>query len=204
MALIAFLQWVFPIETAILYTQENGLIENLSVAGWFACGVALLVLSVARGWRGSLYGSVLMFLFGLRELDFQKKFTTISITKIKFYLSNEVSIFEKIIVLLIMTAVLIVLFKFLRITWSKFSEKLLKGHIPTLAIFSGSVALIISKGLDRYPAIVRRMGFALSEMSVYRLRFCEEVIELGVPFLFLIAIFQMASDENSKGEKNRI
>ena len=65
-------------------------------------------------WNSGATGAVILVLFALRELDFQKKFSSVSITRTKFYFSPDISLFVKIIGGAIVLFILITLVLFVR------------------------------------------------------------------------------------------
>ena len=80
-----------------LLLREGGLIESASSLGYFLC--AALILYRGRWAYLKRYGYflLLVFLFGFRELDFDKQFTTKGILQMNLYTSQGVPIIEKLI-----------------------------------------------------------------------------------------------------------
>ncbi len=74
---------------------ESGLIERASAFGYFACAVYMVAKGGPEFVRSRGYFVMLVTLFGCRELDFDKAFTTIGILKSRFFVSSEVPLGEK-------------------------------------------------------------------------------------------------------------
>jgi len=77
------------------WLSEGGVVESLSALGYFVCAALMLLMG---GWhyvKKYHYVFMLVMLFGMRELDFDKRFTTMGIFKSKFYASSDVPMIEK-------------------------------------------------------------------------------------------------------------
>ena len=96
-ALILIFSFTFNLQQYPFWIKEDGVIETLSVLGYFAAASLILVKGQWSYIIKYYYFFIIIIMFGLRELDFHKKFTTMGIFKSKFYLSSQVPIIEKII-----------------------------------------------------------------------------------------------------------
>lgn len=69
---------------------------------------------IKKGWRDGYLGAWTLCLAGFREFDLHKRFTTMGVSKIKFYLSPDVSATEKITVVIVLLVCLIPVLLFLK------------------------------------------------------------------------------------------
>lgn len=186
--LIVILELIdLPLKNAII--KEGGIVESLSAIGYFVC----IILLVCQGWkkeeRQSYWHANLFLLFlGLREFDFHCRFTTMGITKTKFYLSPDASVVEKII-----GAIFILLFLYLIIYLIKkhfkdmFSAiKQMKPH--AIGICFGILFMCLSKTLDGLGRNLASIGVIIGNELKLIIVSIEEVMELGIPLMFIIAI----------------
>jgi hypothetical protein len=187
--LIVMLNLVSPEQREFLLS-ESGPIEMGSAISWFICSTFLILLYIKNIWKGGIAASVICLAFALRELDFQKKFTVMSIDKINFYLESKAPIIEKLIVSLIVLFLFYLIFNLIRknyiFVWQKLKEKNILFIILAIAIF----LLPLSKILDRFPNRLKEAGISVSETINQQASIWEEVVELIIPLLFLLIIFQ--------------
>ena len=87
--LAAFVVNLGPTEAKALMS-DTGPIERASALGYFLCAGYMLLAGGRDFARKYSYIIVLVALCGCRELDFDKRFTTMGILKSRFYLSSEV------------------------------------------------------------------------------------------------------------------
>jgi hypothetical protein len=178
-------------------TRENGIIEFFSAVGYFIGAVVAIFIALRMKWQSGYSVSLIILLFGLRELDFHARFTTMGISKVKFYLSPEVGVIEKSIVVILVILLLAFLYKFLKKHAKGFINSCRQGvpHIVTAS--AGLVCLPLSKFLDG--------GFKwLDDMGQgYRLVFIEESIELAIPYFFIIAMLQFYKATGNAGIKEQ-
>jgi len=173
--------------------DEGGLVESATVLGYGIC----LGLILIRGGLGYLTRQtgivVLITLLGLRELDFDKRFTTMGIFKSRFYVSSDVPLLEKaaaIIFILLLAVCIGRLLKQLLVPFiSGIKRRSLVAWGALLAIGLAAVA----KSLDGLSRKLEVIGVEAGENVCRHFGALEEVLELGIPvmlFLALLAYFQ--------------
>jgi len=95
--LLVAIATMLPTEIAgIPVYDEDGFIEDLTVLGYILCAALILILG---GWtfarKKALGILTILLLLTARELNFHTRFTTMSITKTRFYFSADVPFVEK-------------------------------------------------------------------------------------------------------------
>jgi hypothetical protein len=168
--------------------REGGLVESVSAAGYFVCLFSLMCVPEDRKPAAGPAILAILLIFGLRELDFHTRFTTMGIFKSRFYLSPEVPILEKIIgaaVLLILVGAMAYVAKRHFATFLRGIRRLEPGP------FSGLIAiglLFFTKTVDGLPRKLDGLGLASPEALERSFWIVEEVLEMGIPIFMLIGI----------------
>lgn len=184
--LIFSLTFVLDEDKRKLLFDEGGIVEVASALGYFLCAGFILYKGKINYFREYHYFLILIVMFGLRELDFHKRFTTMGILKTRFFISNEVSVTEKLvgflIVLLLLYAIIIIYKKHFR----QFIEGLKNHssiHIGVLIIL---FLLGISKTLDGISRKLGSFGKEIGAHTYQHIEALEEVLELGIPMVLII------------------
>ena len=189
--------YTLPIDIVYRFTRENGLVEDLSAAGHFLTAVCCLILVYKRRWREGWTGAFIAFLFGCRELEFQERFTALSITKIRFYTEAGVPWMQKAVVLVLIAFTVWVVARCLRQHARSFVLALRLRRPYAVSILSGMLLLVLSKLCDLAHRMVISAGVPLCYDGEIRVSMVEEFLELGVPLLFLVAVFQFVNSRHS-------
>ncbi|MGI9300824.1 MAG: hypothetical protein ACR2PD_10365 [Luminiphilus sp.] len=165
---------------------ESGPIEVASAVGYFACALYM----IARGGRDFLvsrgYFVVLTLLFGFRELDFDKAFTTMGILKSRFYLSSDVPIPEKVIGLLVIALIFWTVFQLLRNHFVEFLQGLKQRAPVALGVGLIFFLLAFSKSIDGLARKLKPFGIETSAEVSRWAGSVEEVLELGIPIYMVL------------------
>jgi hypothetical protein len=170
--------------------DENGIIESASAFGYVACIAALLLRG---GWRTAVlrapYLSFILLFLALRELDFDKRFTTMGIFKSQFYLSASVPWAEKILAVVFLALLIWSLLELADRHWRQFLPRLLSLHPVAVAVFLAASLAVMAKSLDGLARKLDGFGLAVSEHAYLIAEGAEEVLELGIPLLLILAVF---------------
>ncbi|KFI23647.1 hypothetical protein [Nitrosococcus oceani] len=168
-----------------LLIKEGGLIESLSAIGYFVG--AMLVILIRRKFTYYAYVAFILILFGLRELDFHNRFTTMSVSKIKFYVSPEVPLLEKVIAVAIVLLLLYILIRLIKTHFNGLINAIKKGEPSALGIGGGILLILITKTLDGLSRKLASVNIIVSDNMARLAEAVEEVFELGIPLMFIIA-----------------
>lgn len=174
-----------PLRTTFLLT-EGGPVETASAAGYFLCAGLILVRCDREFLRRRAAYPVIVILLGLRELDFDKRFTTAGLFKISFYLGSDVSWAEKSL------GGLVILIVGLLVAWIVLVD--LKPYLArfrsTSAVSIGVAAVLgtlaIAKTLDGLPRKLLSLGLSVESQVLTHLHSAEEILELAVPILLTL------------------
>lgn len=196
------LSFKFNIYQYPFWIKEDGIIESLSVLGYLVATILILVKGKWSYVKQYYYFFILIIMFGLRELDFHKKFTTMGIFKSKFYLSSEVPIFEKLIGILIILFIVHIIITIYKKHSQDFITKIRSFssiHIGALIIF---LTLFFSKTLDGLSRKLDLFNIIIEEQTSKHVEVLEEVLELGIPLLIIATLVMYFSVEKKEGLKD--
>jgi len=181
--------------TRTFIAGENGPIETASAIGYMA---VLIIMLVQGGWgylKSHAYIFALVAALGLRELDFDKRFTKMGILKSKFYVSPEVPYTEKIIgflvILILLYCVILLLRRYLR----SFLARCLKEVVPMSAGIS-LFFIILSKSIDGLSRKLGSLGINISHRISASAESIEEIVELGIPLMLLVSAIAFFNSTN--------
>ena len=170
----------------LLRMGESGPIEVASAVGYFVCALYM----ISRGGRDFIvsrgYFVVLTLLFGFRELDFDKAFTTMGILKSRFYLSSDVPLQEKVIGLLVIALIVWTVFQLLRHHFTEFMRGLKQRAPVALGVALIFFLLAFSKSIDGLARKLKPFGIETSAEVSRWAGSVEEVLELGIPIYMVL------------------
>jgi hypothetical protein len=192
-ALAALVVWLASSTQFVFWlSEEGGPIQSLTNWLYVAAMAITLFLGASIIKRKTLMAILIVQGYMLaREMDLHQAFFSLSITKIKFWLSGAVPVMDK------LTAAVILL----PIVWAGlymlilYLVPILTGIRQRLAYAVSVLMLIVVTGLSK---IFDRSLYALNEMfgwqfsdRAHAFQFVEEeMLECLIPVLFLVAFFQ--------------
>ena len=174
-------------EGALAYTQEGGIVENLTVVVYALVVLGAVALTLRGNKAAGLVG-LLALLMGLREMDAHKAFTTYGVFKTRLYVSPDVPLAEKLIAGLVIIALLVLVVLAIRRAWRTLATGASNAG-PTLLALGGFGVFL--KEVDGIPRQLTKMGHALNSDLLAISKAVEEVGELGLPFLLGLALIQL-------------
>lgn len=197
-AIILMLSFIYDVYKYPLWLKEGGIIETLSVIGYFVAALLILLKGKWPYIKQYHYFFILIIMFGLRELDFHKKFTTMGMFKSKFYLSDAVPMSEKLIGLLVISLILYIFIKIIKNHSKDFFSQIKKispVHIGVLITF---MVLFFSKAIDGLARKLGQLDIVIEQQTSTNFEVIEEVLEMGVPLLIIATLFIYFSNEKKE------
>ena len=184
-----------------LLLKENGIIESATVLAYLLC-LGLMV------WMGGLdylkkyhYAFLLVVLFMLRELDFDKKFTTMGVLKSKFYVSPVVPVAEKAIGAMVIALLIYAAVQSIRRHARGLVHGLRRDCVVSLGILLVGVFLVVSKSLDGIGRKLNDIGIGISAQTSDVSAVIEEVLEFGIPLILMLAAVAFFKNRAREEEK---
>lgn len=185
---IGLILYYLPKEIAERLVEENGLIESLQVILYIVGAIICFSYTLLKIWDKGLSAAYLLTMLAFRELDFQVKFTEISITRTKFYFSPDISITAKILGGIVVFSILIVLIRFAWKNLSRLINGITNRKIWSILTMNGILFIIIAMVFDRSLTILTLIGIEGTIKMELEKSFFEEAIELVMPISFTIAL----------------
>lgn len=177
-----------PEDLAAELIDEDGPVETLQVILYIIGAIICFVYKMRKNWCGGLSAGFLLLMLAFRELDFQIKFTEISITRTKFYFSLDISLTAKMLGGIVVLSILFVLITF---AWRNLSDLIsgIRNHkIWSILTMNGVIFIVLAMLIDRSLRHLESIGFEATERMKLIKTFFEEMAELAIPVLFLIAL----------------
>ncbi|MBS9719124.1 hypothetical protein JYU29_00315 [Tianweitania sp. BSSL-BM11] len=174
-------------EMRIFYISEGGPVQIFSAAGYV---VVIVLLMREMSWADLSENWPLVIVplaMCLREMDFHAHFTTYSITKTTLYVSPDVPIVEKLFGALVFILLGITAVALVNKYWRAFLAGLRQMQPVAMAVLAGAICAVLSKVLDGASSNLQVIG--IDVQPTYFSVVAEEVLELGIPMFFAIAVF---------------
>lgn len=176
-----------PAATQTTLLAEGGFYESLSVVGYILCILALvwtLRAAVLRVW----YLPLVLAVMAARELDLDKSLFTRGLFKARQYTGEGAPLGERLIagliLALIVTAILLMLWRHAR----PYLAALFRGRAWAGAVLLGIGFTVAYKLLDGIARKLAPLGIEVSADAERTAFVVEEIGELGIPVMFLVAI----------------
>jgi len=139
--------------------EEDGPVETLQVILYIICAIICLVYKIRNIWKDGLSAGFLLTILALRELDFQVKFTEISITRTKFYFSPDISLTAKILSGIVVLSILVVLIAFAYKNLSPLIRGIKNKEILSIIAMNGILFLGLAMVIDKSLTLLALIGF---------------------------------------------
>ncbi|MBI3307777.1 MAG: hypothetical protein HYZ79_00205 [Candidatus Melainabacteria bacterium] len=188
--LVIFL-FLLPEAKVMGIVAEGGILEICSVISYFLGGIIAFYLSKRGVIKDRYLMSFLLIILGLRELDFHKAFTTMSISSTRYYLSPKVPVLEKLIVAPIVLFILIAIFFFLKKYTLAYIKNLINKTPLAIIIFPSFLLFMCSKLADSSLSMFRDASIAITPMMEKTAFIIEESFELGIPVFFIVGLLYL-------------
>jgi len=166
--------------------SEDGPVEIASAALYFVCCGYALIRGGGAFLKKYPYFIVIPLLFGMRELDFDKRFTTIGVLKSKFYVSPLEPLQTKLIVIALGLAVIVLMVMMVKNHLKALWESLRSGGALGWGVVLVLTMLVVSKSLDGLERKCIAIGLSVPPLLAKYSSVAEEVIELGIPVIMLL------------------
>jgi hypothetical protein len=180
--------------------KEGGPVEVASAVLYLVCVAYALLKGGFVFFKERPYFIVIPLVFALRELDFDKRFTTVGLLKSKFVFSPLVPLHEKLIgipilaliALMLMLMLMLMLKRHLRECW----DELKKGSVAGVGVALVISLIVVSKTFDGLERKCTSFGLTVSPLIAKYSSVVEEILELGIPVIMLLLFNHYFSHRN--------
>lgn len=169
-----------------IFLKEGGVVESVSALGYLLCAAFIVYKGKLIYLKRYYYLFLLIIFFMLRELDFDKRFTTMGILKSKFFISNDVPWVEKIVGAMVIALLLFIVFSILYRHSKDFYYGLKKHSVISFGALIVAILLGVSKSLDGTARKLNQFGVEIGEKTSMHVSALEEILELGIPIILLL------------------
>lgn len=180
--------------------REGGVVESASALGYLFCAAVFLQKGGIAFLKRHHYIFIVIITFMLRELDFDKRFTTMGILKSRFLISDTVPFAEKIVGAAIILLLIYSVLSTILLHWRGFYCELKGRSVVGLGVTAALTLLVISKTLDGLARKLHGIGIEVGESMSVNAGKIEEILEFGIPvviFIILRAYFKRKEMKSS-------
>lgn len=181
-----------------LLLRENGIVEGATATGYFLCLVFVLYKGRLQYLRHGHTFLILIVFFLLRELDFDKKFTTMGIFKSRFYISSDVLLIEKMAGIVVILILIYVAFSIAYRYFKDLSSRKKNHSSVPFGVFTILTLLVVSKFLDGIGRKLRGIGITMDSRMLDHAWAMEEILELGVPIIIFLTAMDYFEDTGNR------
>lgn len=179
---------VLPPEEQVRLKAEGGPIESASAIGYLVLAIALLFLTEQGFIRRHWHLLVLLCAMASREMDFDKRFTTLGVLKSRFYIGDSVPWDERLlgggVVLFVLYALWRLVVPNLRTVWLT----RWRWDYPVWTVLFAGGFVVFTKAIDGIGRKLAPLGIELSTDVDRLFAVIEEVLELGIPLLLGVGV----------------
>ncbi|MDZ8118983.1 hypothetical protein [Pontiella agarivorans] len=165
--------------------NEGGWVETASWISYFVAAFFIFLKMLRSPNRWSMLAGTM--LLGMRELDFDKRFTTMGIFKSRFYSSSDVPILEKLIALVITAVIIAALFVLVKNHLKPFIQKVKARSGASCTVLLAGGLLFFAKSIDGLSRKLEPFGIEPSDAVNRIAGSVEECFELTGALLVVVA-----------------
>lgn len=143
---------------------------------------------------------VILLLMMLRELDFDKRFTSLGLLKLRLY-TGSAPLWEKAIGLAVIALILICAWRLMVITVPRWWAGLRAGHASSWLAGAAALMLVLAKTLDGLDRKLAGFGIVLPEDLGRIIGRAAEIMELGVAIMLMQALVVFLRDRSPNAKQ---
>ena len=190
--------WALGPEARDPWIREHGVVEMGTVIFY---GIFLIFYACLIRLKATVTAPILASLMMFRELDFHSSFTTMSITKSRFFLSGEVPLYEKLVAGLVWILVVYCVIRVGLYFFKPALSALRRGRAYAWAGVACAVNAFLGKAMDGLGRKLESIGIEIGDAHNKYWGAYEEVIEMGIPLYMILAVIAyvvLSKQETSK------
>jgi len=169
-------------------TREAGAIEIASPLLYAYAAIVWLWTRPGDTWRQSWEIPALMFLMAGREFDLDKKLTSVGILKSNLYLTDMAPLTERILGVVALAVVATAAIRLIALHGRSFINGLVSWRLWAWSVALGAGFAVVAKSIDGIGRKLAPFGITVDGQTEGMMIIAEELLEFGVPVLFLVAV----------------
>jgi hypothetical protein len=171
---------------------EGGPVEMPTAIAYFVAALLLWFSSTERRGHSEFAAIILLIAGGLRELDFQARFTNGYAFSSSYFLRGAAPFWEKTVVVLVLALLASAFAVLVLAEWRRFPSALFSAESWAISVTVAIGFITLSTSLDEIGGYLRRNYAATATDALFILWVFEETLEALVPVLFATAVIQSA------------
>lgn len=194
---------LLPENLSYLLIKEWGPLENIQVIFYITGSFVSWIYARRRIWTGGYEGSVVLLIFAMRELDFQKMFTGISITRTKYYFHSDATLSAKLLCAVIVLSIIVFFILFIKKNIRGFIHNVKTREYWALSVMAGLFCMLFAMIVDSGKRVLESL-LSVSMNDGHVMIAIEELFELAIPYFFLNALLLYGNQSATISKKNVI
>lgn len=172
----------------LVLLNEAGAIEMASALLYAYAAIVWLWTRPGDSWKQSWQVPTVMLMMMGREFDLDKKLTSVGILKSNLYLTNTAPVMERILGVLVIAFAVTAIIRLLALNGPAFLNGLRQRALWAFSLVVGAGFAVVSKSVDGIARKLAPLGITLNEQTDTFMFVVEELLEFGIPVMFLIAV----------------
>lgn len=168
--------------------RERGAIETSSALLYAFAAITWLWTRPGATWKASWQVPAIIFMMMGREFDLDKKLTSVGILRSDLYLTDMASPVERIFGVIVLAFVATAAFRLIALNGRAFLDGLRHRGLWVWALAIGAGFAVLSKLVDGIGRKLAPFGITLDADTSLMMVVLEELLELGIPLMFLVAV----------------
>lgn len=168
-------------------TKESGALEISTALLYAYTTMVWLWTRTGDTWRLDWQVAAVMLLMMGRELDLDKRLTSVGMLKSNLYLTNIAQPVERIFGVLVLVCVATVAIRLIVRNGPELLSGFRRRAVWAWSILAAIGLAVVSKSIDGLDRKLAPFGISFSDQTVFLLGVIEDVLEFGIPVMFLVA-----------------
>lgn len=174
-------------EQVSLIFKEGHSVEVMSAALILVAALLWFGLGAARGQGGEWHIPVILLLMAMRELDFDKRFTSEGVLQLRLY-SGPSPLWEKLIGAAVVLLILVCGLRLLMRNVPRWLRGLRQGAATSWLVAGAGTLLVVSKSLDGLGRKLASLGIYIDPAQGQLASRAEELLELAMAVMLVQAV----------------
>lgn len=174
-------------EQVSLIFKEGHSVEVMSAVLILTAALLWFCLGAARGQSGQWHIPVILLLMAMRELDFDKRFTSEGVLQLRLY-SGPSPLWEKLIGAAVVALIVICGLRLLVLNVPRWWRGLRMGAATSWLIAGAGMLLVVSKTLDGLGRKLASLGVYIDPAKGQLASRAEELLELAMAIMLVQAV----------------
>lgn len=179
------------------WTRENGGLETATALLYLYAAGCWLRLNPRPVWRRHWHVPLVLALMAGREFDLDVALTSQGLLTSALYFTDRAPVWERLFGAAVVAVLAVILYRLIAFSSRDFVRALKRNALWAQAVLGGIAIAILAISIDGLERKLRPLGVTLPEQAGAFVGAFEEVVEILIPLLFLVAISAAADRRGS-------